>query len=253
MGKLETEMNTLTYSQLGSFGRFGNQLFQVASTIGIAINNGYGFAFPRLDWMDHLVNALPVLDRPVHATRYIPFGYHDVTLPDTRMDGIDNLMLDIRNSYLQSWKYFRNTNELVRHHLTFANMPYPVDLVAVHVRRGDYKTQDWHPLLGREYYDRAIVDLAGYDPSKLLFFSDEPDEVLRMYPGVNVWHTGNTVEDFKMMMSCRHFIIANSTYSWWAAYLGAWPDKKVIAPKNWFSADAPYHTKDLYPTNWMVI
>ena len=246
-------MNTLTYSQLGTFGRFGNQLFQIASTMGIAVNNWYGFAFPRLEWMDQLANPLPVLDRPVHSSRYVPFGYHDITLPDTRMDGIDNLVIDIRNSYLQSWKYFRNINELVRHHLTFTNMPEPTDAVAVHVRRGDYKTQDWHPLLDREYYDEAITEMAGYLPSSLLFFSDEPVEVWMMYSGANIYHSVNPIEDFKKMMSCRHFIIANSTYSWWAAYLGAWPDKKVIAPKNWFSPEAPYHTRDLYPKNWIVI
>jgi hypothetical protein len=253
LGKLEIEMNTLTYSQLGSFGRFGNQLFQVASTIGIAVNNGYDYAFPRMEWMDHLAHPLPVLNQEPHSWRYVPFGYHDVTLPDFRMSGIDGTVIDIRNSYLQSWKYFRNINQLVRHYLTFSNMPEPTDAVAVHVRRGDYKTTDWHPVLGREYYDAAITEIAGYMPSSLLFFSDEPDEVRKMYPDANIYHTGNDMEDFKKMMSCKHFIIANSSYSWWAAWLSSSPDKKVIAPANWFSADAPYNTRDLYPKEWIKL
>jgi hypothetical protein len=136
-------------------------------------------------------------------------------------------------------------------------MPEPTDAVAVHVRRGDYKDLEYHPVLGREYYDAALLEIVGLIGLKangyVLFFSDDPDEVRRMYPNANIYHTGNTIEDFKKMMSCRHFIIANSTYSWWAAYLGAWPDKKVIAPKNWFSPEAPYHTRDLYPKEWTLI
>jgi hypothetical protein len=68
-----------------------------------------------------------------------------------------------------------------------------------------------------------------------------------------VYHSGDTLDDFKKMMSCRHFIIANSSYSWWAAWLGCWPDKKVIAPKRWFTENAPYHTNDLYPKDWILI
>jgi hypothetical protein len=86
-----------------------------------------------------------------------------------------------------------------------------------------------------------------------IIFSDSPDEAQAMFPGAIVSRPTNYIEDFKLMKACQSFIIANSTFSWWAAWLGNQPGKKVVAPALWFGPAAGLETKDIYPKNWIVI
>jgi len=101
--------------------------------------------------------------------------------------------------------------------------------VAVHVRRGDYEHFNW--LLDEEYYHRAMQKMSELveDPT-FFFFSDDPRWCLRLGP--NLFHYGE-LEDFYLMSQCKHNIIANSSFSFWAAMLNENPDKIVIYPKDW--------------------
>ena len=135
--------------------------------------------------------------------------------------------------------------------------------VSVHVRRGDYAanpaTNRYHGTCGPEYYAAAETLLQGEVGDLQLFvFSDDPDwaaEKLRFRSQMTVFrHNGpkRDYEDLRLMTLCRHHIIANSTFSWWGAWLCPHPGKIVVAPKKWFK-DANHGTADLIPREWRTI
>lgn len=134
------------------------------------------------------------------------------------------------------------------------------DAVAIHVRRGDYVSNPaataYHGLCGLEYYEAAIRRLAGSVPRPHCFvFSDDLDWVRTNldtgHPTTFVGHNTDTPwEDLRLMAACRHFIVANSSFSWWGAWLGEWPGKQVIAPARWFRADHGGEG-EIVPAEWL--
>jgi len=189
----------------------------------------------------------------------------DETLPDQG----ENLHLE---GFWQSERYFADMRETL---LTELTLPAPIRpearrmwarmdeeiSVCVHIRRGDYVSTELgqtHWLTcGPEYYAAAMAYLeARVAGAKYYFFSDDSVWVQANFPPAanRVFVTSPTarsdIEDFSLMMNCRHFIIANSTFSWWAAWLGKQPDKLVIAPRNWYRSQR-FTDKDLVPDHWV--
>jgi len=133
--------------------------------------------------------------------------------------------------------------------------------IAVHVRRGDFlnpKIAAYHGVLDATYFEKAIrlvKDKAA--GASVYFFSDDIDWVkqnlsLDKDAEFVSSFTRSAIEDFYLMTKCRHNIIANSSFSWWPAWLNANPDKIVVAPEKWF-ADSSINTNDLIPGNWTRI
>jgi hypothetical protein len=189
------------------------------------------------------------------------------------------------SGYWQSEKYFSSSEDAIRNQFT------PVDLldtrnqelksvmqsensVAVHVRRGDYASQTQYAsffgLLQKEYYDKAISAITSrIDHPKFYFFSDNPEWCREAFNGMQaevIDHNkgGDAYKDLLLMASCKHNIIANSTFSWWSAWLNNHENKIVIVPSTWFRtnflskkepvyASRFYNTKDLIPASWTII
>lgn len=135
--------------------------------------------------------------------------------------------------------------------------------VAVHVRRGDYVEDEnvraTHGVLGSAYYAAARKALeAGVGPCKYFVFSDEPDSAAKAFGGdefVRVVRRRRPVhpaEDMLAFSACRHHIIANSSFSWWGAWLRRDPTGQVFAPARWF-ADFEADTSALFPAGWRTI
>jgi glycosyl transferase family 11 len=130
--------------------------------------------------------------------------------------------------------------------------------VAVHVRRGDYGG-DIFTLLQRDYYDRGRERIAASQdaPTYFLFSDDiaQAQELLAGWPNVVPVARLDTLEDFRLMSLCRHFIIGNSTFSWWAAWLGRAADKVVVAPARWFGPGhrGPFDLEALLPPDWVRV
>lgn len=134
------------------------------------------------------------------------------------------------------------------------------DAVAIHVRRGDYVSNPvataYHGLCGLDYYRAAIRRLAESVPRPHCFvFSDDLDWVRTNldtgHPTTFVGHNTDTPwEDLRLMAACRHFIVANSSFSWWGAWLGDRPGKQVIAPARWFRADHGGEG-EIVPAGWL--
>jgi hypothetical protein len=126
------------------------------------------------------------------------------------------------------------------------------DAVSVHVRRGDYlKFADVHPACSSDYYNLALEDIGAVN--NILVFSDDIDWCRSNLDIKNALYI--TEEDYielYMMSFCRNNIIANSSFSWWAAWLGD-SDKRVIAPSVWFGPKGPQDVQDIVPERWKRI
>jgi hypothetical protein len=179
--------------------------------------------------------------------------------------------------FFQSYRYFERIRETLLDELTPVNEPsgencatldqiLQTDAVAVHVRRGDYVadpgTNAKHGTSSLEYYKEAFAHVRERVASPHLYiFSDDPTwtrENLRFdAPCTYVTHNGphTAYEDIRLMSHCRHAIIANSSFSWWGAWLNRNPDKIVIAPAQWWAVPDEISicgtTKDLCPPEWV--
>jgi hypothetical protein len=205
----------------------------------------------------------PRLDRRAAASeRHFHYDPAVASLPDgSCLEG-----------YWQSERYFAAAATGVRREFRFRSEPSGRNAelaraitvraaVSVHVRRGDYAanpaTNAAHGLCPVDYYRCAAAYVAARVPDPLfVLFSDDP-EWTRQNLDVGgdtlfVDHNGadDAGEDLRLMSLCRHHVIANSTFSWWGAWLSAYPDKIAIAPERWF-ADATRDTSDLLPASWV--
>jgi hypothetical protein len=182
----------------------------------------------------------------------------------------------ILDGFWQSENYFADAAPLIRQELTFRHQPGPgfadyqtqierADVpISVHIRRGDYVTHTEFSqsfgFVGLDYYERAVARLTAQFPGRTLFvFSDDPDWVATHLPleapVVLVRNSGPNadLDDLRLMSQCRHHVIANSSFSWWGAWLNPDPNKTVIAPANWFRHKPGWDTRDLLPDNWLQL
>ena len=187
------------------------------------------------------------------------------------LDLPDNVYLD---GYWQSERYFADAAEAIRAAFAIKTAPSPENrrwldqigqcpAVSVHVRRGDYvsnaSANAVHGTCGLDYYERAISTMRqqlGTDPV-FFAFSDDPEWTRQSLPFGGCQHhvidnndASTNYEDLRLMASCRHHIVANSSFSWWGAWLNPSPDKVVIAPTRWFRAES-FNDRDLVPQGWI--
>ncbi len=180
------------------------------------------------------------------------------------------------NSYLigywQTEKYFADSRDIILKDFSFKqpakgknaellNQIKNSESISIHVRRGDYVTNKhaskFHGTKELSYYNTALSHFLKQTNNPTLFvFSDEPEWCKNnlKFKQKTVYVEGNKkgYEDMRLMMNCRHNIIANSSFSWWAAWLNQNPDKLVAAPKQWFN-DSSVNTKDVIPESWIKI
>lgn len=176
--------------------------------------------------------------------------------------------------YWQSEKYFSNVEPQIRRDFTFrtpmnsinasiaAQIP-AVNAVSLHIRRGDYvsdaKAAATHGLCSIDYYQEAIRYISSKTPDPHFFiFSDDIEwakENLHIdchHQYINHNHGSESYNDMRLMSMCRHHIIANSSFSWWGAWLNPSSNKLVITPNNWFARNEKT-TSDLIPSTWIAI
>lgn len=197
---------------------------------------------------------------------------------EKRPDFQDEILLLPENVYLdgywQSEKYFIDIADIISQEFSFVNPPTIIkqewideikgcNSVSVHVRRGDYvnnpETRKIHYVCDQEYYKRAIAKVMECVEKPAFFiFSDDPEwaeqHIVPDAPVQYISHNppNQSHEDLRLMMQCHHHIIANSSFSWWGAWLGKKPGQIVIAPENWFAVEK-YSSKDKIPDNWLKI
>jgi len=135
--------------------------------------------------------------------------------------------------------------------------------VCIHVRRGDYisnpETERVHGACSIDYYRSALVALRERtDHPRFFVFSDDPGWARAEFGSegsitvVEINGADRNYEDLRLMSSCRHHVIANSTFSWWGAWLGAHAGQVVVAPKTWF-ASGDRDSRDICPASWLRV
>jgi len=176
--------------------------------------------------------------------------------------------------YWQSEKYFHvhrddllaifsPKNKLHPDTIAYRQKIMAAQSIGLHVRRGDYasdaKTRRMHGSCTLEYYEEAVLLFKKKLPAPHYFiFSDDLPwardnlDFIEHKSFVKLENQSFAHEEMHLMSICQHNIIANSSFSWWGAWLNANPDKTVIAPKRWF-ADETINTKDLIPENWLCL
>ncbi len=246
-------------------GGLGNMMFQVAAGYSIAKNNGHRFLMnlahvgtlhkPPEEYYKTIFRNFHLIDKDTefYSAEVNEFGYGDVILPK------QNIAL---GGYFQSYKYFQKykseildlfspPDEIIDH--IRLNYPNLGNTVALHVRRGNYvNLQDHHHNLSVEYYKNAI---SYFPDSKFLVFSDDLDWCKSQFVGDQfIFVEEDDVISLYLMSHCEHNIIANSTFSWWGAWLNQSPNKVVIYPNKWFGPkNSDFKTWDLFPPEWICL
>jgi hypothetical protein len=173
----------------------------------------------------------------------------------------EKYFLEYRNTILQEFSF---KSKLSEKNLATKKIIQSGTSVSIHVRRGDYisnpSANKVHGVLNENYYKRAI-DKLDIDGALFVFFSDDANWVKNHlapiilngdnFIVVDHNHASESYNDMRLMSLCKHNIIANSSFSWWGAWLNTNPNKIVIAPKNWFSIEK--NTSDLIPQSWVQV
>ena len=171
------------------------------------------------------------------------------------------------SGFWQCERYFADAADAIRRELQPRAEPEGENLrllreieggasVSVHVRRTDFFTDPIVYVCSLDYYMRAAEEIARRERSPRYYvFSDDPDwtrENLKLPQATYIGHNGNAhpEEDLRLMSRCRHHIVANSTFSWWGAWLCENPGKVVIAPKRWYEAEE-LNVSEIVPPDWI--
>jgi len=246
-------------------GGLGNKMFQVATTHSLALNNDDKCVFEFSEKVNDHQHINTYLN---NIFRNISFGvsgcnllYQEPYFHYSKIPYITNLRL---LGYFQSEKYFNENREQILNLFSIdeVNMKYitdkysdilEVNTCSLHVRRGDYiNLPNHHPICDVSYYRNAMSHM---DTNTIyLVFSDDLEWCKSTFKGGNfIFVEEKDYIDVWLMSLCNHNIIANSSFSWWGAWLNNNESKKVIAPKKWFGPAINHDTKDLIPEKWLTI
>ena len=260
------------------YERLANQMFQYAAVKGIAKNRGFQYCIPPSgyrdqndEWTEHqLFNTFHLKNLSSVQVQFIDMEQHPYTKTEAHYHFDEDLFNNCPDwlslvGFFQSEKYFLNVRDELLEDFTFKdgldgiaqdaikNIENPI---ALHIRRTDYAKYQHHPIQPISYYQEA---LEYFDKDRnVIIFSDDPlwchDEGTFADDRFLISENDHLL-DLAMMRLCSDFIIANSSFSWWGAWMSTNENKKVIAPKNWFGPplDGQNDTKDLYCPKWILI
>ena len=256
------KLKEVTFLKLGNYGRFGNQMFQIAATIGVAKKYGADYLFWWWAYNKYFENPFrtnPFIKfRKWRKYREPKYSYNEIPC----VSGALSIA-----GFFQSEKYFKHCENDIRHHFTLKNKwleyikkKYPQlneNTCSIHVRRGDYlKDPELHPTQPVSYFEKAAKELYGEDIKNVHFIICSDDIMWCKknldFPIMTFVEGEINVIDMFIMSMCRDNIISNSSFSWWSAWLNK-NDNRVVAPKLWFGANKMHDTNDLYAGGWIRI
>lgn len=270
-------------------GGLGNQLFQYATASAIAYKRDFRLLADNsfLPRMESPLTLLNLIEEDLSFINRVPKKFLGGELHRKYINRLANNMVYERDlfvfdenlesvkpnstlrGFFQSWKYFKDRSLEIQN---FIKAPFVGNLnistafpeikgeatIAIHVRHGDYKKlSETFGILGRNYYKNSLgVALDLYPDAKILVFSDEVASAREHVPNAHRYigrESGLTDFETLILMSRASVVIgANSSFSWWSAYLMEQQNPLRVFPKTWFrSFDADF--SDLIPTNWLKI
>lgn len=280
------------------YGGLGNQLFQIFATIAYALehNREYWFEYSSslgkrpTYWHNLLTELQPHLHRSedcksngISSLMHLPLLENKVLLEEPKVpllgkpgfpleeshihESHNDVQCIILNGYFQCPAYFDKWyNKIIDICKLHIKCQYN-NTVSMHFRRGDYKAiPECHPIIGTDYYIKALDYVCTLDPNinTVQYYCEDEDhadialvidELLKMFPSlVFKRFKGNTdYEEMLAMAGCKHNIIANSSFSWWGAYLNPFSEKIVCYPSLWFGPMIPKSVDSMFPASWTKI
>uniref|UniRef100_A0A6C0KRN5 Glycosyltransferase n=1 Tax=viral metagenome TaxID=1070528 RepID=A0A6C0KRN5_9ZZZZ len=273
-------------------GGLGNQLFQIFTTLSYALKYSKAFFFINIPvltngsiirytyWETFLSNLKPFLKNKNDVIQLIylkenGFLYEDIKIPQNQ-----NIMLV---GYFQSHMYFDKYKNMICKLIKLDEKKQIVkermgermveNVISMHFRLGDYKKlPEYHPILGERYYINSISYILKEQTNKnrkvsekILYFCED-DDFLEVEKTIKILESNfpllkferensflNDWEQLLQMSFCSYNIIANSTFSWWGAYLNNNNEKIVCYPDEWFGKKVSHNTSTLFPEDWIKI
>lgn len=242
----------ISMSNLGKNGLLCNQIFQFAFLFGLHKANGYDYCIPEnTDLMNCFDIDCKIKNVNLKINKTEPYFYFDKLYPHSYTDDTNY------SGYFQSDKYFKHCKQELLSVLKFKEewkVPLKLDtkdLVSIHVRRGDYVNNPHYELVSMDYINTAKKQFTG---KKFIVFSDDIQWCKNNNIGDFYSEGNNRYIDLYQMTLCSGSIIANSTFSWWGAYLST--KEKVVAPSKWFGPaynSIRYNPKDIFCQEWIVL
>lgn len=269
-------------------GGLGNQLFQLFSTFSYALSleqapvflhsNDENSTYRETYWTTFLKGFsrfVKPINFKIHVAINEPdFTYKPIPIPQNHK----NINIQLLG-YYQSYKYFDQYKHFLlkalqlkeqQDELLTKKNPFLSQMcyVSMHFRVGDYKIlQKVYPILDETYYMNSLFRIPINKPTTVLYFCESQDidhvntiiEKLKLVPklkGIEFKRIDDSYADWEqllIMTLCDHNIIANSTFSWWGAYLNNNPDKMVCYPKKWFQPEQNKCIDDLCPPGWIKV
>lgn len=281
-------------------GGLGNQLFQIVTTIALAIRTNQSFFFVystklgqgettiRPTYWNTLFKDLKkftvnetvasiYMKGKLFYIREINHNYNQISLHN-----LGEIDLFILSGYFQSYKYFafefQNISKMIGFERQVENTlnsnPTVGDMIrndnssiSLHFRLGDYKhLKDWHPIMPFEYFKKSLeyIVFNSDQHHNVYYFCEKEDLIyvegvikeLKKYLRFNFYHIPSDISDWEqllLMSSCKHNIIANSSFSLWAAFLNISKNKIVCYPSHWVTHKMNVNTSDMFPGNWIKI
>jgi hypothetical protein len=278
----------ISFNNIGYMGRLGNQMFQFASTVGIANRTGLEAKFPientRINQYTGPFDPILGRNMPVKCDLLECFDIPDeffIKKNDIEVNFLytehnfsynkeTEFIVDFTdmNGYFQSEKYFIDQRDLILKYFKFRdeyNQKASIyidsiklenpnkELTSVHVRRGDYlQYPDHHPSCPLEYYKKSMSHLSGKCDQIFILFSDDPEWCRENFSGPDflISNLKDAYSEMCAMTMCHNNIIANSSFSWWGAWLNC-ENNIVIAPNKWFGPLLDKDTSDVYCKDWI--
>jgi hypothetical protein len=252
----------VTFSLLEKKGNLGNQLFQISSIIGIASKNNHSFSFPEWKYSDYFKYCLPVIPetdpKSFKIIKEKKFSYSEFKLEEGNFDF---------DGWFQSEKYFNI--DLTKHYFCFKddlienlNRKYKEQLndktIIISIRRGDFVDHPDYFQLSIDYYFSALLKYFPDWQSRPIFILSDDIEYIRFHfkDLQNCFFSDNLspIEQLALSTQCKNFIISNSTFSWWCAWLGEKSDSKIVRPEFYFTSEKRQRSneKDYFPTRWNI-
>jgi hypothetical protein len=262
------------FNHLGAMGQLGNQMFQYAALKGISRNIGTSCVIPN--------HKNVIVDSFNNQLRIELFDYFEINPDKVGVLNTDNYIQEKKFEfdetffelsseedvsligYFQTEKYFSHIEDEIRSDFSFKDeivsecaeyLEFFDNPIALHIRRGDYILNSKnHNNLGLDYYETALSKFS--KNRQVIIFSDDPswckEQDLFLDDRFLISDGSGSQYDLYLMSKCNDFIIANSTFSWWGAWLAN--TGKVIAPSKWFGPNnIDKNTKDLYCEGWIVL
>lgn len=249
-------------------GGIGNQMFQWAfgKSISLKYNKQYYVEtsfyskqiLRKFDLDKFSINPKNISEIKIQPSSNFIRIFDNFEFKEIPFDANSNYYLD---GYWQSEKYFKG----IRNKILLDFSPnseivnqlneYILDkTISLHIRRTDYVTSNgYHPVQTIEYYNKALEIIGEYD--KLIIFSDDIEwcKYNLKFKNMVFCEIKNDLHQLWLMSLCKDNIIANSSFSWWGAWLNKNTNKKVIAPKLWFGQQTNINDSDIIPESWIKI